>query len=321
MSEEQDTQTKRLRTAILIVVGILALIVLSTVVTAVTLPGCTTCHSEERDRLAQDDAHAAVDCAACHVAPGVESRIRFGHAVAWGMTARLVPVDRVRVGSPVDESCFTCHSDLEGISVVEGIRMRHDTCIEGSACISCHGDVGHDGDAVWLKQPRMDRCVACHADRAVPRTCGVCHTEDVEGRIPETGPLARVHGPNWETTHGMGDARVCGTCHGSTFCSGCHGAGVPHERGFFELHGPTSNRDDARCEGCHGRTWCDSCHGIDMPHSEEFVRSHGQLTAIEIDPRCATCHTQKDCDDCHAAHIHPGGAIDSPVAPPVGGGR
>ena len=306
-----------MRIAAIAVVVLFTLFTVPTIIVTAALPGCETCHGDLRDILAQSDDHRDVGCTTCHVAPLIEDRIRFGHATVWGMTVRLAPVSGTGIGSPDDAACESCHTDLTEVTVVDGIRMQHRSCIEGSACVDCHGDVGHEGDRQWPKRSRMDECLACHVKRDVPRACVVCHTDDVEGRVPTSGPLHRVHGAQWERTHGMGDSRLCDTCHAPTFCSGCHGAGVPHGATFFESHGRFAQQDDARCGSCHSTQWCGSCHGIDMPHTIGFVEDHGRIPQDEIDATCYSCHTTQDCDGCHAKHVHPGGAIDSPIAPPA----
>ena len=66
--------------------------------------------------------------------------------------------------------------------------------------------------------------------------CDLCHQgRDAAARV-KSSAFAVTHGPKWKTTHGMGDIATCTVCHAASDCADCHGAGVPHEPNFVDVH-------------------------------------------------------------------------------------
>ena len=301
--------------AALIVIAVLALGVFN----AVRLPGCGSCHDRNGFRVATvAAAHASVDCQWCHVPAGTLGRLAFSLRQPLHM---FVPIsggaERDAAAVP-DSRCLACHKDVRTAVVVSnGIRISHESCAVGASCSDCHSATAHGKATSWVRSYEMDRCLACHTSEA-QTACDLCH----EGRRTtsriKSGTFAVTHGPQWRTTHGMGNAATCGVCHQDGDCVECHGPGLPHDASFFETHAEYSARSDAECESCHAKSFCYACHGTPMPHAARFTRGHARTAAAQP-ALCTRCHADSDCTTCHVMHVHPGGAIG--VVPTGGGGR
>lgn len=203
--------------------------------------------------------------------------------------------------------------DMSKTVTVGGLRMNHSTPVqEGWACQTCHPDAGHaTGTAVTGYT--MDMCVGCHSvnPKAVSscQTCHVGNSSQMAQAANGTTPWQVTHGPQWRTTHGMGDLATCTGCHGSTFCVQCHGPNVPHAANYLSAHGAdVMSRADGRkaCLTCHRAGACDGCHGTPMPHPAAFLQEHSKLVKKTGRDACLRCHQKQSCDECHARHTHPG---------------
>jgi hypothetical protein len=163
----------------------------------------------------------------------------------------------------------------------------------------------------------MDRCLACHISRS-KTDCDLCHKgRDRASRI-DSPTFAVTHGPNWRSTHGMGDGATCTVCHKPGDCVECHGPGVPHGPDFVQVHTGYAAEKGARCSACHAASFCEGCHGTPMPHAKTFTAGHAKAAAAKPD-LCRRCHADSDCRTCHIKHVHPGGAVGG-VRPARGGG-
>ncbi len=170
----------------------------------------------------------------------------------------------------------------------------------------------------------MDACVACHRQANASVACDLCHVKGAQGKPASDTSWGVTHGPEWRTTHGMGDLRSCDACHDNGVCVRCHGTALPHPRGFYLQHGAEALETGAKCVSCHGRSFCDSCHGSPMPHPVGFLPAHSKLASGYADPACLNCHHREGCDKCHSAHTHPGrtdGTMRNEALPVVGKGR
>lgn len=274
--------------------------------------GCVSCH-ESRDLVSDVISGPHVDseasCISCHVGSSITDRARFGFYQAYAMTLPILSTQGSAVSRVPDSSCTGCHSELPEISVSQGLRIQHAACGEGSQCTDCHSTVAHGEQIKWPNTYHMDLCLRCHETRQVSSSCETCHTGDLDRDRPTTGPWAITHGPNWQSTHGMGSMSTCGACHPEGYCTRCHGTGIPHDESFYDTHGRTSLAADARCEGCHTESFCSDCHSMEMPHPDTFAQEHGALVGEQGDQACGRCHAPEDCTGCHESHIHPGGAI------------
>lgn len=277
---------------------------------AVALPGCVSCHDEGAFGAAtRSAAHAGVDCASCHVPDSVTGRFAFGFRQAYHMTVPIVSGRGREWETVPDARCLACHEDVQSATVsANGVRISHALCATDERCSDCHAATAHGGATTWARTYDMETCLGCHVSQGAAE-CDLCH----DGRLPAdrvtTGVFAITHGPQWESTHGMGDSATCIACHTAASCEKCHGVGLPHSVKYVERHAADAARPEARCGSCHETsTFCDGCHGLPMPHPAGFTEGHAALA--EADQRlCDRCHADPDCTRCHEMHVHPGGAI------------
>lgn len=273
-------------------------------------PGeCVQCHEMTSGQQASGTlAHEAVDCTTCHAGSTLTERTRFAFYQTFGMQVTLVSVRDSVISSVPDTTCIGCHDGLGAITESRGLRILHDTCGEGSRCVSCHSPVAHPDAVRWPTTYAMERCLDCHGAREAARSCETCHAGRITQLIPATGTFPVTHGPNWESTHGMGEMSTCSTCHADDFCGKCHGLGVPHSPRFVSLHGPVAKSPTSKCLSCHKTPMCESCHVYEMPHPLSFTESHSEIVATDGEEQCRYCHDPRDCVTCHDMHVHPGGA-------------
>lgn len=304
----------RLRLAwALLAVAVVGFLALSTVGVSSAVR-CTACHSGSGFRKATEaSAHAKVDCRSCHMARGATGKVAF---VLQEPLHTLFPpghTARREAAAVPNARCVECHATaLHGVSQSNGIRIKHSACASGASCTECHSAVAHGNATPWVRSYDMDTCVACHAASANV-ACDLCHTGRRATARVSSASFAVTHGRNWRTTHGMGDVATCTVCHKASDCRECHGAGVPHEAKFVEVHAEYATGSNARCSTCHEAAFCLDCHGTKMPHSTRFSRNHAK--ASKDDPQlCERCHDGKDCTDCHLKHVHPGGAVGTSVS-------
>ncbi|HEX9093227.1 MAG TPA: hypothetical protein VF902_04515 [Coriobacteriia bacterium] len=298
-----------------IIVGAVAALVLLllVIVSAVgSSPGaCSSCHAMKpfADALVKSP-HGGVSCYACHLDDGWVSWPSFKTRELVGMYPAAVigrgvsgPSDGIARGR-----CLACHqSVLDGPVTSKGTRIDHAACAKGSSCDTCHGATAHGTTTRWVRQPFMDDCVRCHLKNDAPVRCDTCHADKSTADRIAAGPWQVTHGPNWRTTHGMGDIALCSMCHASTKCVQCHGMALPHPADFGRTHGTAALTLSAKCLECHSRErFCDACHGSPMPHPADFLPTHSKIAKSRQDEACLKCHYQSDCNACHVAHTHPG---------------
>ena len=291
--------------AALIVISLLGLGVFN----AVTLPGCASCHERDGFRAATEaSAHAKVDCASCHVPADAAGRIAFSLRQPLHMflpTSRGAERDAAAVP---DARCLRCHAKvLTTVSATVGVRIAHKTCAAGAACTDCHSATAHGTATSWVRTYEMDRCLVCHVTDAQTK-CDLCHEGRTRERRALSGGFAVTHGPQWRSTHGMGDPATCSVCHDAGDCVRCHGPGLPHGAAFLETHAEVAAARGAKCASCHAESFCDACHRTPMPHPAQFTAGHAR-SAAEQPATCKRCHAESDCTTCHAKHVHPGGAV------------
>jgi hypothetical protein len=315
-----DSAARNRRRLVWAAVGLAVVCVLGLRVFGVVGPKpCTSCHDLGVFRAeTQASPHASVDCRRCHQPPGVVGEAVFAlQRPLHAYFPRTRPADREAAAVP-DQRCSACHEKaLQGVVVSNGIRMNHASCAATAACTECHSSIAHGKATRWVRSYDMDVCLECHmaSDNI---ECDLCHEgRDTAVRV-KSSAFAVTHGPKWKSTHGMGDTATCTVCHTAGDCADCHGAGVPHEPKFVDVHASYAAQPNARCASCHKDAFCNSCHGTEMPHPAEFTPRHS--TEAEKQPGlCTRCHAASDCTNCHLKHVHPGGASGKPVPP--GGGR
>lgn len=302
-----------LQWSVWLIVAVSLLAVFSVGIVSATQPACESCHTA-REMVAKVtiDAHVDADCVTCHVGGSPVDRVKFGYYQTFGMILPVVPVADSAAAAVPDERCGGCHEQLPGVTETGGLRVQHESCAEGSTCVSCHSDTAHGTQISWPSTYSMDTCLGCHSAKEASTDCETCHTGSLDKKNKPSGPWSVTHGPQWKQTHGMGDMATCRACHAEDYCGRCHGAGVPHDQRFFESHGRQAKGADAKCGGCHQKTFCTDCHGTPMPHPKKFTQGHSKLVKAKGDEDCMKCHIEEDCTTCHVKHVHPGGAIPRP---------
>ncbi len=270
--------------------------------------GCGACHAMRPFVEASTRApHPRRSCADCHatrgpaawLADGVRLQVMVGGAVSGRRPHGVTSTER---------ACRTCHAAMQQATVrAHGIAVRHSD-FAATPCSQCHGGVGHTVAGREYRHPEMDDCLACHkVSLSNLQGCELCHVETPERHIRRGRTAwAVTHGPDWRTTHGMGDLGTCSACHTPDKCMACHGVQVPHPSGWKDAHGRGLDASARQaCETCHAPSWCTECHGgVEMPHAPGFLaRHHADVKALGYE-RCTRCHTFEGCEACHLAGRH-----------------
>lgn len=321
--------SQRIRVIITVAIvgcALLALLAVGVVgVTAATLPGCESCHlTGDFGKHTGTSAHSSVACVDCHVRPDVTGRFGFASRVVFGMVTPLGRTDDRSFAQVPSERCLSCHDIVvkPGVTEARGVRIAHATCAAGAECTQCHSMTAHGASTSWPRVAQMEECYACHSERTKKAGCDVCHASRGERERTQAGSFRVTHGPNWQSTHGMGRMDSCPACHEDSKCAGCHGAGVPHGGEFLKRHASYSTGEDAKCTSCHREEFCADCHSYPMPHDRDFTLDHAKTVAADGQRKCLTCHEEADCTGCHVSHVHPV-TIEQieGMAPRRGGGR
>src|SRR2546421_5261354 len=152
--------------------GSLLLSLLAAAAIASAADDCTSCH-EQGQKLAKS-AHASLSCDTCH-----ESHDKYPHPP--------------NIAKP---ACITCHTD----QAADYSKSAHGQARKGGNegapdCALCHGSA-HE-----LLTPKSEAF-----RKAVPDTCGMCHSEVVEQF------RGSVHGK--ALARGVVQAPLCTDCHG-----------------------------------------------------------------------------------------------------------
>ncbi len=274
---------------------------------------CAPCHAAQVNALHQSP-HAKSGCYSCHLEDGAWSLPGAKSAEWFRMYPSALLGDDVIVPQPTDRgSCLECHLTILDAPVERyGLRVDHATCATGDTCDACHTGDAHPGVGL-ARGPVMEDCTACHLENGATIACDACHAGRTERDRLARGPWQVTHGPEWRSTHGMGNIDSCATCHPQEFCGKCHGVPLPHPAEFGRTHGASATEDPTGCATCHKSTrFCEACHGMHMPHPAGYLANHSADAAGIDDERCARCHVRSECEDCHSRHVHPGGASGVP---------
>jgi cytochrome b subunit of formate dehydrogenase len=233
-----------------------------------------------------------------------------------------------------DAQCATCHEQSKKLTGSVHLAMGCQGChgehekyphpknVEKPACVACHSDQagayarGVHGQAQKKGNASAPDCAICHGGahevkaansnafrKAVPETCGMCHT-DISAQY-----LASVHGKALE--RGVTAAPLCTDCHGEhsilshkdarssvnrgqirETCGNCHGNvklsrrfGLPADRivsfdaSFHGLATKSGSQSVANCASCHG------IHNI-LPSSD----AQSTTNAKNLPHTCGKCH-------------------------------
>lgn len=280
----------------------------SVTVSAVTLPGCEACHLTGvfgADTAASP--HGSVACVDCHVDKRAAGRIGFATRQVFQMVIPLIRDTDRGFADVSRERCLGCHDHVQAGTVSEsnGLRIIHAKCAPGTSCTTCHSVTAHGASTRWPRTSTMESCYECHKDSRNVASCDSCHADRESRERISSGSFRVTHGPEWETTHGMGDTATCSACHDDTKCGSCHGVGVPHEGDFLEAHSKFSLDKGAKCTSCHTKRFCSDCHGYPMPHTVKFTLDHAKTVEKDGEKKCLRCHDKADCTTCHVDHVHP----------------
>lgn len=176
---------------------------------------------------------------------------------------------------PEFTSCVECHPDYASQRRFD-VYMNHPLHAEiGVACITCHPANPHPNPP----RPTEATCAECHPEVQSDEDCGFCHPP---GSLPHFYLLGAPR-----------DAAVrCDVC---------------HPKGAFDVHaterqvevGAFTGADETACLSCHQETSCDRCHST--PHPPGFETQHGRGAGFGGAGACVGCHTTTWCADrCHS---------------------
>lgn len=267
---------------------------------------CTGCHSMRIYSESATQAHGSLECRACHRGPGGLAILGEGFGMQRWIAAEATGVTP-RISAFDDSPCRDCHEEeLLETRVRHGIRIRHVEFVD-RPCLDCHGGTGHELERRLYGTALMEECTECHsAAPADPDTCDLCHDPGSQRGNEKPTTWRVTHGPNWKTTHGMGDLRTCVTCHEPERCASCHGVSLPHPPVWHRSHGKDLTAESRKaCMTCHEEKWCVQCHGgMTMPHVDSYIMMH-QVDAKSEPKTCTLCHVPESCDDCHRLAAHP----------------
>lgn len=224
-------------------IAAMACAVLWGVLPAAGQTGCASCHEKEQKK-AGASVHASVGCATCH--PKHE---QYPHPAGIAKPA-----------------CAQCHAAVAGehAASVHGRALRAGNA-GAPACDTCHG-TPHE----------IARALSQDFRKAIPQTCGMCHSAIAEQFE------ASVHGK--ALAAGMAQPPTCVDCHGEhsiqkrtsrsspvhpshirETCAGCHANvrlsrkfGLPSDRvvtfdvSYHGLASRAGSQTVANCASCHG---------------------------------------------------------------------
>jgi predicted CXXCH cytochrome family protein len=106
---------------------------------------CDGCHGDVTRRERQHGPVGQRRCLLCHDRDSAPQR----YAVSW----------------PIQETCFRCHTDIQGQMLRKA--WRHGPAAAGR-CTTCHDPHGSE-NVFWLKKPIFDLCTNCHTEKAKGR--------------------------------------------------------------------------------------------------------------------------------------------------------
>ncbi len=225
-------------------------------------------------------------------------------ASAAGAAARLSRSSRTPASTVDSRGCLGCHADvLDGV-VGQLVRVSHKEIeAAGTACIACHGEVGHGAsqDESVVRRKTMTRCMGCHDDSRAPSGCPTCHANNPSDRASEPAGAATPI------------AVTCdGGCHSAQLtqqCIDCHGLELPHPSDFVRSHAGMSAAEPRLCARCHEEAseneGC-ACHQPGTIHGSYslWFPAHGEAANLNGPGGCS-CHDKNDyafCAKCHTRY-------------------
>lgn len=286
-----------------------------------------------------EDAHAALDCRACHTSPLVRDpdvrtfKGRYGalNRTYLGLGRECVDcheADDPHEGGFDPRPCSDCHDQTDWATARDSfdhdetrypLTGRHRTV----GCSDCHRREPYRG-------LRYAACTDCHSDPhegAMQAECGSCHTTDGWGRVSREAVESGFDHARVYPLVGAHAAADCGSCHDprgtrdgalsisyragtttraypapiSESCASCH----------VDPHGDelSHRADGGACAACHGElAWYPSTFDIARHETETAF----PLTGAHVATPCVACHVDppgrgqfvldgSNCLACHAA--------------------
>jgi nitrate/TMAO reductase-like tetraheme cytochrome c subunit len=355
MEEEHVEQTppprkgyklfKRLTVAVFFIVVFFSLGLIG-VETTSSSEFCSSCHEMKPQYYTlKASSHSEVECASCHVEPGVEN---YAKAKANGVVelykkqtdTYLAPIKMPNLIP--DESCERCHNmNARSVTPSGDIIIPHDKHkTEGIECVQCHSGTAHGevsdrkmtyksdyekwnqklgthvmSDTKYIR-PQMGTCMECHKVQKAPLECTACHESTM---VPENHKTEKFKAGG----HGKiepSDLENCEKCH--SYMSSVEYDLFKDDPVFQKYLKKEENSDTGNVTVqtyAKTNTFCKDCHG-ERPESHKrysFMTEHGRLS--KDTKTCLTCHdnrilsdspvTQVQCATCHPSS-HKGWAKD-----------
>ena len=260
---------------------------------------CTTCHADIKE-FPHPAKVTKVNCASCHAEPpGDVSKSVHGLLGAEACASCHGPAHYAQPAAKVQpKNCDSCHSGevKDFLSSVHAIAAKNGDS-QTPTCTTCHGPAHKILPAQDPKSPV--------AQRNLPTTCGVCHSNPdflAKHQIPFAHPVEvyrlSVHGR--AVAAGNQAAPSCSDCHSShaiyasrnprskinhwnvpATCGACH---KEIKRIYDEsVHGQAVARgapDAPVCTDCHGE------HNILAPQNPESPVNPARVSSVT----CGRCH-------------------------------
>lgn len=291
---------------------------------------CQSCHEMSvRSDTWEASAHSVVGCVECHQPPTewYELPTRLGGRFALlsrdvrahlsGAYAGEVVDGPVHGAEPVtDAICLQCHDPNRKATSGFRILIDHvEHAKRNGECVSCHVRTAHPEPTRGGPLSLMGQCYTCHGTAEQPEAsaeCETCHPADYEP-VPASHTQAR-----WANSHGEtseADAKLCGMCHETSFCSDCHGIDMPHPDRWAagdEGHAGQASSDPDVCTTCHegGAQLCSMCHHTSFqPMKGTWVDQHPVEAREEGAAYCLECHEPRYCSYCHTKLVEGEGPL------------
>jgi len=185
-------------------------------------------------------------------------------------------------------TCYPCH----------GLTHADKGAVAPGECEACHTPdfelVPADHDRAFLLGEHREQaledaayCTQCHTGGS----CVDCHnggTELADGSVGEPVIPVDHTKPQWSSQHGpifSAGQGLCGACHASASCTGCHETTMPHPTAWTATHAQVGGLEIRDCEVCHDdRESCQACHHAEVAATElileNCVRCHEEMKTV-----------------------------------------
>ncbi|HVN03508.1 MAG TPA: cytochrome c3 family protein [Bryobacteraceae bacterium] len=191
---------------------------------------------------------------------------------------------------PGKDSCFTCHSQLEGrFQAPAAVFQKSVHFQHGFSCSACHGGDSNSDDPE-VAMSKAHGFIGVPPRTAIPKLCATCHSNPNVMRKYNPSERVDQYAEYLTSTHGQrlakGDTAVatCVDCHSVHNISAVHDPTSP----VYPLNLPKT------CAHCHADAAHMAPYHIPTDQYANYVKSvHWQEISQRGDlsaPTCATCH-------------------------------